>query len=166
MGDTANYYIGQGFLTASPLQLAVMTAAVANGGKVYQPSLVYAVSNPDTGVMERRRPVLAQTIPWKDEALDVVRGGMLDVVHTETGTGRRVRLSNGIRMAGKTGTAEASIRGRRGRHAWMSVYAPFDNPRYAAVMIVEDTEKGGGSTVAPELKQIMEGVFALEGRSS
>ena len=87
LGDTANYYIGQGFLTASPLQLAVMTAAVANGGKVYQPSLVYAVSNPDTGVMERRRPVLAQTIPWKDEALDVVRGGMLDVIHTETGTG-------------------------------------------------------------------------------
>jgi penicillin-binding protein 2 len=165
-GDSANYVIGQGYLTASPLQLSRLTAAVANGGKVYRPSLVYAVTNPETGLRERRRSVLVQDLHWKKENLDIVRGGMYDVVHTETGTGRRVRLSNGVRMAGKTGTAEATINGRRGRHAWMTVYAPYENPRYAATMIIEDTQSGGGAMVAPELKALMEGVFSLRGAGS
>ena len=67
----------------------------------------------------------------------------------------------GLTMAGKTGTAEYGKKGDRKYYGWMIAFAPFDQPRYAVAMVVEDAE-GGGSTVGPRIKQLMEGLFGFD----
>jgi penicillin-binding protein 2 len=95
---------------------------------------------------------------WSDGTLSIVRGGMYDVVHAVSGTGKRARLA-GVKMAGKTGTAQYS-KGRK--HAWMVLFAPFDEPRYAVAMVVEDAVSGG-ITVAPRVRSLMNEIFVLDG---
>ncbi len=151
-GDTCNISIGQGFLLATPLQMAVMAAAIANGGKVYRPRLIL-----DPG----RAGSLVKNMNLYDQTVEVVRGGMRDVIQSSTGTGRSARIF-GVDMGGKTGTAQYKEDGVWKKHAWMIVFAPFDNPRYAVAMIIEDGQ-GGGGTVGFRIKRVMETIFQLEG---
>ena len=151
-GDTCNMAIGQGFLTATPLQMAMATAAIANGGSLYRPQLVLGPGQ--QGVLVRR-------IALSPESLRVIRGGMRDVVQADTGTGRRAQVA-GVEMAGKTGTAEFGPKADRKKYTWMTVFAPFDNPRYAAAMLIEEGVSGG-ITVAPRIAKLMGGVFQLAG---
>lgn len=159
-GDTCNVSIGQGALAVTPLQMAVMTAAIANGGRVYRPRTTLGASlNPariiemQSGIGMRPGEALAD-LRWSDETLTVVRGGMLDVVHAPDGTGQRARVE-GVRMAGKTGTAQYTRDGEARRHAWMAAYAPFENPRIAAVLVVEHSPGGGGLIAAPRMQTLM-----------
>jgi penicillin-binding protein 2 len=144
-GDTCQMAIGQGLLLATPLQMAIMAATIANGGKVYKPHLVKT----DT------RPEPLRTINWSAEALALVQGGMRDVV--QQGTGRRAQLC-GTQVSGKTGTAEIDIRGVRHKNTWFLAYAPSEAPRVALVMLVEDGESGG-KTVAPLAKEVLVSIF-------
>ena len=162
-GDTAHLSIGQGALLATPLQMANMTVTLANGGYVCRPRLVHSVGS--RGPRRPQAPEIINRMNWSPEHLEVVRGGMEDVVETETGTGRSVRVP-GVRMAAKTGTAEYGTPANRRRHAWMILYAPAKDPKYAVAMIVEDASGGGGKVVGPRLNTLMGGIFALEGRSS
>lgn len=146
-GDTANVSIGQGALLVTPLQMAVLTAALANGGRVYRPRLFLADA-----------PDLLQQMAWTSAHLDVLRAGMFDAIHGARGTGRRALLA-GVHMAGKTGTAQFGV---DQTHAWMILYAPFEAPRYAVAMIVED-DVSGGVTVAPRLRELMEKIFIRDG---
>ncbi|OVE76337.1 hypothetical protein BVX97_01265 [bacterium E08(2017)] len=82
---------------------------------------------------------------------------LLDVIQADTGTGKRARI-DGVRMAGKTGTAQYGGRGSGKQHTWMIVFAPYEKPQYAVAMIIEDGVSGG-QTVAPKIKQLMQGVF-------
>ena len=148
-GDTANVSIGQGALLATPLQMAVFTAALANGGRVYRPRLFAAEEYP---------PVLEQQMAWAEEHLEVVQEGMLGTIHGDRGTGRRAYIP-GVEMAGKTGTAQF---GRDRTHAWMLLYAPYDAPRYAVVMILED-ESSGGIIVGPRLQELMRAILERDG---
>lgn len=150
-GDTCNASIGQGFLLVTPLQMAVCTAALANGGYVWRPRLV-ADGRPDGE--------LVRSLEWSPATLQTVRGGMYDVIQAPSGTGRNAAVE-GIEMAGKTGTAEFGPVDQGLKHTWMTLFAPFRDPRYAVAMVVEEGDSGG-RTVAPRMKALMGGVLRLE----
>ncbi len=170
-GDSVTTAIGQGYVVATPLQVAVMTAAVANGGNVMRPIIVKQVVDRGGVVVERFRPVVRQRLPFSPEHLDVVRRALEGVVNEPNGTGRLARL-DGVVVAGKTGTAQvvsmdaaASGRGRRD-HAWFAAYAPADDPEVAVVVLVEHGG-GGGSVAAPVAREVLRAYFdsAREGNS-
>lgn len=151
-GDTCNVSMGQGALAVTPLQMAVIAAAIANQGTVYRPRLILR-GEPHGRVTNR--------MGWAAETMRVVRGGMYDVIQAEYGTGRRARVP-GVEMAGKTGSAQYGKKGSGKTHAWMLCFAPFERPRYAMAMVIEDGASGG-RTVAPRVAQIMEGIFRMDG---
>lgn len=169
IGDTLNASIGQGFVLASPMQLAVMAARVGSGTKI-SPRLVNAVDNRPNPVKGR------EPLDIDIEHLNAVRSGMFGVVNERGGTagGSAIR-HKGWEMAGKTGTSqvrfitkEERARGvtrnedlpwERRDHALFVAYAPADNPRFSISVVVE--HGGGGSTVAaPIARDIM--LTALE----
>jgi len=148
-GDTANVSIGQGALLVTPLQMAVFASALANGGRVFRPRLFDDAAHP---------PDMIQQMAWAPAHLGPIQAGMLDTVHGARGTGRRAYIE-GIKMAGKTGTAQF---GADKTHAWMILYAPFEAPRYAVAMILED-DISGGIIVAPRLRLLMQAIFERDG---
>lgn len=156
-GDTCNVSIGQGALNVTPLQMSVVAASLANGGLVYKPRIIRKKGEGDGGVVKGD---LMRNMGWSDELLHVVRGGMYDVIQAATGTGKRARI-DAVEMAGKTGTAQYGGRESSKLHTWMIVFAPYDQPRYALSMLVEEGVSGG-QTVAPRVKMLMEGIFAIE----
>lgn len=163
--DLCNMSIGQGAITASPLQMAMVAATIANGGTLYRPRLVkkwrtgpereYNI-NPTWAIRRIDVPV---------EALELVRAGMRDVIMHEDGTAKKARV-DGITLAGKTGSAQykkkvgdevvSSV------HTWMISYAPFDFPRYAVAMLVEDGVSGG-NTIGPRLSKLYRNIFEYDG---
>lgn len=168
-GDTCNLAIGQGFLTTTPLQMAMVTSAIANGGMVYKPRLVQAYRKPNEDYFVDAPLRKGEPMGWSQTALTTVRGGMRDVIMGEKGTARRAAV-DGLDYAGKTGTAEywEWIDGERHtkNHAWMIAFAPFHDPQYAVAFIIEDGVSGG-RTVGPGLKQLMTGLLSklkAEGR--
>lgn len=149
-GDTANMSIGQGYLLVTPVQMAMFCATIANGGRVYRPRLV----------AENSTGELVNEMHWAPETLATVRGGMIDVVNSIVGTGKRAALSQAT-VAGKTGTAEYGPRDRRRKYAWMIAFAPAEAPRYAIAFVVEDGISGG-LTTAPHVRNVLAGIFTLE----
>ncbi len=149
-GDTANISIGQDPLKVTPLQLAVAISAVANGGKVLWPQLVQRVVGPDELIAGGpvMRPHIHDDLQVSKRALDVVREAMLADVEDHEGSGKAARLAD-FRVCGKTGTAEV-WKGNRKDHydVWFASYAPYEDPRYAVVVMVEHGNSGGG-TCAP-----------------
>jgi penicillin-binding protein 2 len=138
-----NLSIGQGDLLCTPLQVANMTAAVANGGRLYTPHFLDYISRADGEVVRRCEPRFTQ-VPVSKSTLDVVREGMRRAV--ETGTARDAGLQR-FRAAGKTGTAE---RGEgKPNHAWFAGFAPCENPKVAFAVVSENTPGHGGSHAAP-----------------
>lgn len=158
-GDTCNVSIGQGFLAVTPLQMAVVAAALANGGRVYRPAIVRGIGARPGEAFRLRPPVLERDLGWSPRTMETVRGGMRDVIEAPAGTGARARI-DGVEMAGKTGTAEFGVKGGGLKHAWMMLFAPVEDPRYAVVMVV-DEGVSGGTSVAPRLGGLMRNLFAL-----
>lgn len=156
--DSLNAVIGQGYVIVNPLQLAVSTARIASGKALY-PSLV------------ARKPELVKTLPYSAEHLAIVRSGM-DRVVNGNGTAVRSRLDlDGIKLAGKTGTAQvrglaSGSRGQGGTyryrdHGLFVCFAPTDNPRYAAAVIIEHG-MGGARAAAPVAKDIFTFLYDRE----
>jgi penicillin-binding protein 2 len=156
-GDTCNLAIGQGYLAVTPLQMAVLTATIANGGDLYRPRLVQARRAPDSASFVESPSERVRHMDWSPAALFTVRQGMRDVIMAPDGTGRRAAVE-GLDFAGKTGTAEYGEKEDRTKHTWMIAFAPFDQPRYAVAMLVEDGDSGGG-TVGPCMKILMHGLL-------
>lgn len=164
IGDTANSSIGQGFMLASPLQLAVMSARLATGRAV-TPRLVKKIN----GIEQPSGA--GESLGMNENNLRQVRRGMYDVSNNRRGTAYRSRIiEDAYRMAGKTGTSQVrnitkaeraagvihnrDLPWERRDHALFVCFAPFDNPRYAVSVIVE--HGGGGSTAAaPIARDIM-----------
>ena len=134
-GDTANYSIGQGFLLLTPIQLARIYAAIANGGYLVTPRLL-------EGTEERASARLPE------KPLPIVRQGVEEAVLR--GTGRRAG-AYGVSVAGKTGTAQ-NPHGED--HAWFVGYAPVENPRYVAVALVE-AGLHGSSAAGPVVGELL-----------
>lgn len=161
-GDTYNLAIGQGFILVTPLQLLNATAAVANGGTLYRPQIVYQVTDADGRVIRSFAPEVIRQVPVSEENLAVVREGMRMAV--EWGTARRAKLP-GIEVAGKTGSAEypgppVDDEGHLPTHAWFTAFAPVENPEIALVIFVAGG--GEGSTIAvPIAAEILRYYFGL-----
>jgi len=149
-GDTCQMSIGQGMLLATPLQMAVVAAALANGGVRVRP---YLHKKPaDAG----ERPC-GERLPFPKEHLDIVREGMRDVV--THGTGRKIGEGLPVQCAGKTGTAEIGRGETRRKNTWVMAFAPYEHPTVAIAMIVEHGESGG-KTVAPRVNAVLAEIFA------
>jgi len=160
-GDTCNVSVGQGALLVTPLQMAVFTAALANGGRLFRPRLVIGQRQYGRKEFDIVPPVLERELRWPEAQLSVVKEGMRRVISDPAGTGHLADLPQ-VAMAGKTGTAEFGRKGSRENHSWMILFAPYENPKYAAAMVVDEGISGGVS-VAPRLRRLMEKVFASEG---
>jgi len=160
-GDTCNLSIGQGALLVTPLQMAVYCAAIANGGQVFEPRL--ALGSGRTGTAEYQAfPIRRRNrVEWNPGDISAVREGMRRVVMSSRGTGRAARAGE-VEIAGKTGTAQYGPRGETRNHAWMIAYAPFDAPRYAVAMLIEDGVSGG-TTAAPRMGLLFRELFAEAG---
>ena len=168
-GETLSVAIGQGYVTATPLQMAQMTAVIANGGTRYRPHYVKRIEAPDGTLRDEVQPEVLGEAHLKKSTLEQVRAGMRDVVMTESGTGKKARVP-GIEVAGKTGTAQAVKLGEdrtgtnRGPnaardHAWFIAFAPYEAPEIAIACIVEHAGEHGGTVAAPMVQQILSHYF-------
>ena len=147
--------IGQGDVIATPLQMALVAAGVANGGAVPRPRLVREVIDPSGGIVEHFQPETIGEAMSSDTAREVTR--MMTAV-VESGTGTSAQIP-GVEVAGKTGTAQ-NVKGEN-PHTWFIAFAPADDPQIAVAVIVENggsfgSEATGGAVAAPMAKQIME----------
>jgi penicillin-binding protein 2 len=162
-GQTANASIGQGYVLASPLQMAMVAATVANGGVSYKPSLVYQVQEPDRTSIRRPEKIrgdLTQMNGLTKDQVEMVRRGMWEVVNEGGGTGSRAKVP-GVYVAGKTGTAQFWREGKKDNHTWFLAFAPYENPKLALAVIVQGAKSGGG-VCAPIASKIIEETLALE----
>lgn len=150
IGDTYNTSIGQGFLRVTPLQLALATSAIANGGTIYVPQLLERVEDDKGHVLHSSPLQIANNIGISSQDLAIIREGMRMAV-TE-GTVRRLS-SLPHAVAGKTGSAEAGK--DRKAHGWITLFAPYENPEIVLTILVENG--GGGERAAvPVAKKFLE----------
>lgn len=161
-GETAMLAIGQGHVTTTPLQVGVMTAAIANGGRVLEPTIRKG------GGREPARVVGEG--PGGAESREFVRNALRDVVNASGGTGVLAR-SPRVSVSGKTGTAQVvslKVESKLKRfqdHAWFTSYAPSDSPEISVTVLVENGGQGG-SVAAPRAREIIETYFRLRNRRS
>lgn len=161
-GDTVNMSIGQGFMLATPMQLAVMTARIASKGKIIQPRLVKSIGGAD---------IPAPMMDAKDEIdptiWTYIHKAMGDVVHSTMGTAKSISRGLTYTMAGKTGTAQvvsigadedydkSKLKKSQWDHALFVAFAPLENPQIAISVIVENGEHGS-STAAPIARRVID----------
>lgn len=160
-GDALNAAIGQGDTAVTPLQMAMVYAAIANGGTVYEPRLVKGIVSGDGRVVEEFTPVIKSRVKAPRSALRFLREA-LPAVTTEGSA--RIPFEgfplDRIPVASKTGSAQ--VTGSKVSTSWFAAYAPADKPRYAVVMMV--TQGGTGSrTSGPSVRAIFEKLFGVEG---
>jgi penicillin-binding protein A len=148
--DIGRVAIGQERLNVTPLQMAEVAAAVADGGKLMKPRLVDRVENPDGQTVDTRGPVEVRQV-MKPSTAAAVTGMMEQVVKAGTATAAQIP---GITVAGKTGTAE--VANGTSNQAWFIAFAPVPNPRIAIAVTVERTQGEGGTVAAPIAKQIIQ----------
>ena len=162
-GDSVNLSVGQGDLEASPLQLAVTYAAVANGGKVVRPHLGMEVVDAAGQTVRTLEPASPRKVDISKSTLDVVRRGLYEAANSGSGTSGAVFGAYKVPVSGKTGTAE--VWDDTSKHyvdyAWYASYAPSDDPKYAVVVMIE---KGGhgASTAAPATRMIYDALFHID----
>lgn len=167
-GETVIASIGQGFMLTTPLQLATAIGVLSTRGVRYRPHLVAAVEDPLTGSRELVQPERLDNVRISNEFYwDNVLEAMHDVMQGPRGTARAVGTGAEYPMAGKSGTAqvvsiaqnkkydEEELEERLRDHALFVSFAPFDNPRIAVAVIVENGESGSG-VAAPIAKAVMD----------
>jgi len=152
-GETLSVSIGQGYVLATPLQMGMLMAAVANGGVRYRPSVLSRVETMEGDVVFQAAPQEIGRLPISPRNLKIVQQGIWGAVNGDHGTARRVHL-NDIEIAGKTGTSQVVGRKDSGDdytpphlrpHAWFVCYAPFDAPKIAIAVVVENGEHGSSA---------------------
>jgi len=165
-GETLSLAIGQGYNLTTPLQMAVVTAAIANGGRVFRPFLVKQLVSPQGNVIKEFSSQLIRSNFLNPEHLRLIREGMAGVINEPGGTGGAARQWK-IIAAGKTGTAQVVGLGKRGGrdHAWFVAFAPLESPQLAVAVLVEHGGHGGDAA-APIARKIFEAYFHLPPRGS
>lgn len=160
-GDTYNMSIGQGFLAVSPLQMANVMAAVANGGTLYEPRLIHHITDAEGRIIQSFEPTVLNRLDVNDAVWSIVREGLVKTVNSGTATVAQV---DGVQVAGKTGTAEYcdNLAQEAGlcpvpegqtlpTHAWFTAYAPAEAPE---IVVISWVYNGGeGSEVAAPIAQ-------------
>ncbi len=146
--DTAFISIGQGAITVSPLQAAMFTAAIANGGTVFRPYIVQGIIDPHGVRLKNTAPSPVSRLRVSETNMDLIREGMYRAVNTSRGTARNARNS-AVDLAGKTGTAQVRRVGEDDYNdTWFVGYGPAAEPQWAIAVLVERGDSGG-STSAP-----------------
>jgi peptidoglycan glycosyltransferase len=159
LGDPGRTAFGQSLLLVTPLQMAMVAATVANGGKEMQPHLVDRVRRSDGGIVHIKPQMLAQ--PIKPETAMELTQMMESVVSGGTGTAAQIP---GVRVAGKTGTAENGT--GQPNTTWFISFAPAGAPRVAVAVVLQNQTGTGGSTAAPIARQIMQAILSTAPNSN
>ena len=164
-GETLSIAIGQGFNLATPIQMAVLAAALANGGHRYRPLILDQMKLVDGQILQQNKPKLIGKLPVSPAHLELVKVGLWKVVNGENGTARGSRLAD-IEFSGKTGTsqvisrkedesmAEEDMPAHLRSHAWFIAYAPSEKPSIAVAVVVEHGEHGSGAA-APIAREMI-----------
>lgn len=151
LGDTFISAIGQGYVTTTPIQMAVMMSTFANGGTIHKPHLIKGTHAP------------AGVVKLKPETIEMIKDALSGVINEPNGTAQGARSSLTV-IGGKTGTAQVVgkkkgvVAERFMDHAWFVAFAPVDNPEIALAVFVEHGG-GGGATAAPIAKRAIEAYF-------
>ena len=157
IGDTYFLGIGQGYMAATPIQMLLVTAAIANGGNVLTPHLVSGIQTADGELLALQRQTVRRNLDITLQNLDIMREGMRQAVDSGSAT---TGQSSSVVIAGKTGTAEFGLvrpDGSSQEHGWFTGYAPFGNPEIAVVVFLE--QGGGALTAAPVASKILSYYF-------
>lgn len=164
-GETVVTSIGQGYLNVTPLQITMMTAAVANGGSVLKPILINKITDIDgKNTMVANSKVL-HTLPFDDSQMSMIKDSLITAVNKKTGTGYKAKSKHGL-VAGKTGTAQVvSTKVKSNKriykdHAWFTAYFPAENPEIALTVLIENGGSGG-TVAAPVAKKMIDLYFEL-----
>ena len=175
-GEDLVLAIGQGFLLATPIQMGVLYGAIANGGVFVRPRVVMRVEDADGNLVEKVQPEAVGKLNLEPGTLSFLQGALEGVVQELHGTGRAAQLRgklNGIKVAGKTGTAqvievaedreeeeqdESLVPYEFRDHAWFVAYAPAEAPEIVVTVLVEHGGHGG-SAAAPLARRVMEEYF-------
>jgi penicillin-binding protein 2 len=158
-GETINVSIGQGALLVTPMQIARLMAAVANGGVLWKPRLVQRVERPGEGVVWHDPGGVTGHVELSPVVWAFLKQSLWSVVN-DGGTGGGARIP-GLDVAGKTGTAQmmANSKAEKGQdHAWFASFAPVKSPEVVVVVFVERGGKGG-QVAAPIARQILNAIF-------
>jgi penicillin-binding protein 2 len=161
-GDTVSLAIGQGLITVTPLQMARLMSAVANGGTLWKPRLVNRVATPDGRLIREEAPEIQGRVELAPVIFDFLHDALAAVV--AEGTGKQARIP-GVAVAGKTGTAQthefhsdADRKRRDHDHAWFAGFAPLEDPQVVVVVFVEHGGLGG-QVAAPIARDILKAIF-------
>jgi penicillin-binding protein 2 len=168
-GETLSVAIGQGYVTVTPLQMANVMAAIANGGTTYRPQFVKRIESPDGAVVLEQAPVVEHELNFKKSTLLQIRQALSDVVNTSRGTGTKARLAT-VEVGGKTGTSQVGKLGaertkqggmarERKDHAWFVAFAPVGNPEIAVAVLAEHAGEHGGTAAAPIARSVLAHYF-------
>ncbi|MFH0823489.1 MAG: penicillin-binding protein 2 [Pseudomonadota bacterium] len=169
-GESVTFAIGQGYFVCTPIQLAMMTAAIANGGRLLKPTIVQGIRNPDGSALYSHEPATLWTVPLKPEHLTVLKSAMRGVVTEPGGTGKRAAVP-GLRVSGKTGTSQV-VRIRDGAvdnevvpyhertHAIFVGYVD-GGPKKIAVVVVVEHGGQGGLVAAPLARAIIARYYGM-----
>ncbi|MDH4282909.1 MAG: penicillin-binding protein 2 [Myxococcales bacterium] len=166
IGYTLNTAIGQGNTRVTVLQLAMAYTVIANGGTLYEPQLVQNIESPDGSLSDTFQPRVKREVGVLPQHLDLIRRALIDVVQDESGTAYKARNKDGVRVAGKTGTAQVVSRRSRSdesssawyldrSHGWFAGFAPAEDPEVAFAVLVEHGGSGGASA-APIAMSVMQ----------
>lgn len=132
-GDTANFAIGQGYVLTTPLQLARMVSAIANGGTLVHPHLVTKVGEKLCPLPEPER------LSFRKTTLQAIKEGMRQAIQREDGTAHKAEIAN-VQWAAKTGTAQTSS---GFTHGWFTGFYPFETPSIVVIVFLEEGGSGG-----------------------
>jgi penicillin-binding protein 2 len=160
---TAFLSIGQGDTLATPLQMCAMAATIANGGKYYQPRVIRraVAENGHTIIPDKPKLVVDLTQSGiKPTDLELIRKGMWLAVNQPGGTAGRARMTK-IEVAAKTGTAQTTDAGQKSNNSWLISFAPFEEPKYAVCVMVQNAGSGG-AVCGPLVHLIYRGLFAAD----
>lgn len=155
--ETLDVAIGQGALQVTPLQLADVYAAIANGGAVYTPYVIQRVQAPDGKALEQFTPKKLRTVPISPQTEAILKEGLGTV--TKKGTGATAFRGFPLAAAGKTGTAELYENSKE-NHAWFAGFAPLEAPEIVVVALVENSGEGG-QAAAPIARKVMDAYFGF-----
>ena len=155
--------IGQGDSLATPLQMCAVTACVANGGKYYKPRIVKKAVSEDGKIVISDTPKLEVDLTQsgiKASDIELIRKGMRMSTNDPGGTSGKAKLTD-IVIASKSGTAQTTDNGKKSNNSWVMSFAPYDNPKYAICILVQNGGSGGG-VCGPLVNLVFRGLFARD----
>lgn len=161
-GETVISAVGQGYFLSTPLQMATVYSAFANGGTLYTPQLIEKIETKDKVIIREFSPLVKSKVDISEGTMHFIQNALIDVVESDKGTARSLRWHK-LKIAGKTGTAQVIAQKKRTKdietmkyetrdHAWFVGYAPYDNPQIVVCVIIEHGGFGSKAAAPVALK--------------